>query len=160
VPSAPAYSEQPPASFKEANGWKQAQPSDAAIRGNWWELFNDPQLNALEEQVGLANQSLKVAEANFRQARAAIQLNRANLFPTIGTAPQITHNRISGNSPTGLNGYDYGNFILPITVSWDVDFWGRLRRNIAAAREQAQASAADLANAKLELESDLAADYF
>jgi NodT family efflux transporter outer membrane factor (OMF) lipoprotein len=154
VASAPAYSEQPPA------GWKQAQPSDAVLRGNWWEIFSDPQLNALEQQVGPANQTLKVAEANFRQARAAIQLNRANLFPTIGTAPQITHNRISSNNPTGLGGYTYGDFILPITVSWDVDFWGRIRRNIAAAREQAQASAADLANAKLQLESDLAADYF
>ncbi|HEX3685281.1 MAG TPA: efflux transporter outer membrane subunit [Bryobacteraceae bacterium] len=160
VPAAPAYSEQPPASFKETDGWKQAQPSDSAIRGNWWELFHDPQLNALEEQVGPANQNLKVAEANFRQARAVIALNRAGLFPTIGAAPQITHNRISSNSPTGLNGYDYGNFVLPITVSWDIDFWGRIRRSIAAAREQFQASAADLANAKLELESDLAVDYF
>jgi NodT family efflux transporter outer membrane factor (OMF) lipoprotein len=154
VASAPAYREQPPA------GWKQAQPNDAVMRGKWWEMYNDPQLNALEEQVGPANQSLKVAEANFRQARAAIQLNRSNLFPSIGTAPQITRNRISGNSPTGLQGYDYGDFILPITVSWDIDFWGRIRRNIAAAREQAQASSADLANAKLQLESDLAADYF
>jgi NodT family efflux transporter outer membrane factor (OMF) lipoprotein len=157
VPSAPAYSERPPAGF---NDWKQAQPSDTVIRGNWWELFNDPQLNALEQQVGPANQSLKIAEANFRQARALIQLNRSNLFPTIGTAPQITHNRVSSNNPTGLLGYQYGDFILPITVSWDVDFWGRIRRNIAAAREQAQGSAADLANAKLELESDLAANYF
>jgi NodT family efflux transporter outer membrane factor (OMF) lipoprotein len=160
VPAAPTYSEQPPASFKETAGWKQAQPSDGVIRGNWWELFNDTRLNALEQQVGPANQSLKVAEANFRQARAVIQANRSNLFPTIGAAPQITRNRISGNSPTGLPGYEYGNFVLPITVSWDVDFWGRIRRNITAAREQAQASAADLANAKLQLESDLAADYF
>ena len=159
VPAAPAYSEQPPTSFKET-GWKQAQPNDAVIRGNWWELFHDPSLNALEEQVGPANQSLKVAEANFREARANIQFNRSNLFPTIGAAPQISHNRVSGYNPTGLNGYEYGNFILPITVSWDADFWGRIRRSIAAAREQFQASAADLANAKLQLESDLAADYF
>lgn len=160
VPTAPAYSEQQPASFQETAGWKQAQPSDAAIRGNWWELFNDPQLNALEEQVGPANQSLKVAEANFRQARATIALNRAGLFPTISAAPQITTNRISGNSPTGLNGYQYGNFVLPISVSYDADFWGRIHRGIAAAREQYQASAADLANAKLELQSDVAVDYF
>lgn len=160
VPAAPAYSEQPPASFKEAAGWKQAQPNDSLIRSKWWELFGDGQLNALEEQVGPANQSIKVAEANFRQARANIKLNRAGLFPTIGTAPQITYNRVSGNSPTGLNGYQYGNFVLPLTVSWDADFWGRIRRNIAAAREQFQATAADLENAKLELESDLAVDYF
>ncbi|HTU46038.1 MAG TPA: efflux transporter outer membrane subunit [Bryobacteraceae bacterium] len=160
VPAAPAYSEQPPASFQETGGWKQAQPSDAVIRGNWWELFNDPQLNALEQQVGPANQSLKVAEANFSQARAVIALNRAGLFPTIGAAPQITYNRVSGNSPTGLNGYQYGNFVLPISVSYDADFWGRIRRGIATARAQFQGSAADLANAKLELESDLAVDYF
>jgi NodT family efflux transporter outer membrane factor (OMF) lipoprotein len=160
VPSAPAYSEQPPARFKEAAGWKQAQPSDSAIRGNWWELFGDPQLNALEAQVGPANQSLKAAEANFREARAAIKLNRAGLFPTVNAAAQITHNRISGNAPTVLNGYQYANFVLPITVSYDADFWGRIRRSIAAAREQFQASAADLENTKLELESDLAVDYF
>jgi NodT family efflux transporter outer membrane factor (OMF) lipoprotein len=160
VPAAPAYSEQPPANFKELDGWKQAQPSDAVIRGNWWEIFGDPQLNVLEEQVGPANQSLKVAEANFRQARAAIKLNRAGLFPTINASAQITSNRVSGNSPTGLNGFQYGNFVLPVSVSYDADFWGRVRRSMAAAREQFQASAADLENAKLELESDLAVDYF
>lgn len=160
VPAAPAYSEQPPTTFKEADGWKQAQPSDSALRGTWWEIFQDPQLNALAEQVGPANQSLKVAEANFRQARATIALNRAGLFPTVGAGAQITTNRISGNSPTGLNGYQYANFILPISVSYDADFWGRIRRTIAASRAQFQASAADLANAKLELESDLALDYF
>ncbi len=160
VPSAPAYSEQPPASFKEAGDWSQAKPSDSLIRGNWWELFGDSQLNALETQVIAANQSIKVAEANFRQARANIKLNRSNLFPTIGAGPQITTNRVSGNAPTGLRGYQYGEFVLPVTVSWDADFWGRIRRGIATAREQYQASAADLENAKLELESELAVDYF
>lgn len=160
VPSAPGYSEQPPASFKEADGWTQAKPSDSLIRGNWWELFGDSQLNALETQVIAANQNIKVAEANFRQARANIKLNRANLFPSIGAAPQITTNRVSSNSPTGLNGYQYGDFVLPVTVSWDADFWGRIRRGIAVAREQYQASAADLENARLELQSDLAVDYF
>ena len=159
VAAAPAYREQPPANFKEA-GWKQAQPSDDAIRGKWWELFGEPDLNALEEQVAPANQTLKVAEANFRQARAAIKLDRAALFPTIGAAAQVTHNRVSANSPTGLQGYEYGNFVLPITVSYDADFWGRLRGALAAAREQFQVSAADLENVKLQLESDLAVDYF
>jgi NodT family efflux transporter outer membrane factor (OMF) lipoprotein len=154
VPSAPAFSEAPPA------GWTQAHPNDSVIRGNWWELFHDSQLNALEVQVGPANQSLKVAEANFRESRANVKLNRAGLFPTVSAAPQITYNRISGNNPTGDNGDQYGNFVLPITVSYDADFWGRIRRGIAAARAQYQASAGDLANAKLELESDLAVDYF
>jgi NodT family efflux transporter outer membrane factor (OMF) lipoprotein len=154
VVAAPSYREPQP------DGWKQAQPSDAVLRGNWWELFNDPQLNALEQQVPPANQSLKVAEANFRQARASIKLNRAALFPTIGAAPQITRNRVSGNSPTGLQGDEYGDFVLPITVSYDADFWGRLRGALASAREQFQVSAADLENVKLQLQSDLAVDYF
>lgn len=160
VPTAPAYSEQPPASFKEVDGWQTAQPNDAQLRGKWWELFGDRQLNALEEQVPLANQTLKVAEANFRSARAQIQIQRADVYPSVGVNPSITHNRISSNSPTGLQGYQYAEFTAPLTVSWDLDFWGRIRRTIANAREQFQASAADLENTKLQLQSDLAADYF
>ncbi len=160
VPTAPAYSEQPPQSFKEAAGWQTAQPGDAQIRGKWWEMFGDPQLNALEEQVPLANQTLKVSEANFRQARAAINFNQSQLYPTVSVGPAISANRISANNPTGAPGYQYGLFSLPVDVSWDVDFWGRIRRTIANAREQFQASAADLENVKLELQSDLAVDYF
>src|ERR1700716_4680784 len=77
VPTAPAYKEAPPASFKEADGWKPAQPEDQAIRGKWWEVFEDPQLNALEEQINVTNQTLKVAEARFRQARGAIRFSRS-----------------------------------------------------------------------------------
>jgi NodT family efflux transporter outer membrane factor (OMF) lipoprotein len=162
VPAAPVYSEQPPASFKERDGWQAAHPKDAQVRGKWWELFGDPQLNALEEQVPLANQTLQVAEANFRQARAAIQINRAALYPVITTNPSITYNRLSTNNPTRLSGtgFQYGNFQLPITASWDVDFWGRIRRTIANAKEQFQASAADLENTKLQLQSELAVAYF
>jgi NodT family efflux transporter outer membrane factor (OMF) lipoprotein len=160
VPAAPAYSEQPPSSFAEAKGWQTAQPNDAALRGDWWELFGEEQLSALETQVGQANQTLKVAEANFRQSRAQIQLQHAALYPTVGLQPSITANRISGHVPTGDNGFQYGLFNLPVNASWDADFWGRIRRTIANAREQSQASAADLANTRLQLESDLAVDYF
>ena len=160
VPAAPAYSEQPPASFKEVNGWQTAQPRDAQIRGNWWEIFADSQLNALEQQVPLANQTLKAAEANFRNARAQIQYQRAGLYPAIGTIPQITRNRISSNNPTGANGYQYADFVAPISVSWDPDFWGRIRRTIENAREQFQATAADLENVKLQLQTEVAIDYF
>jgi NodT family efflux transporter outer membrane factor (OMF) lipoprotein len=160
VPAAPAYSEQPPASFKEMKGWQAAQPNDSQIRGNWWELFGDPQLNALEEQVPRANQTLKIAEANFRQARALIKINQSQLYPTVSVAPSITHNRISSNATTNIQGRQFGAFTLPIDVSWDIDFWGRIRRTIATAREQFQASGADLENVKLELQSDLAVDYF
>ncbi len=160
VPAAPAYGEQPPAAYQEANGWKTAQPSDSVIRANWWELFGDARLNELQVQVGAANQSLQVAEANFRQARAAINYNHSFLYPTITAGVGISSNRLSTNSPTGIAGTQYGNFVLPISVSYDADLWGRVRRSIAAAREQFQASAADLENVKLELETDLAVDYF
>jgi NodT family efflux transporter outer membrane factor (OMF) lipoprotein len=154
VPTAPAFSEPPPA------GWKTAQPGDAELKGKWWELFGDTQLNALEEQVAPANQSLKIAEANFRQARAQIRIQRSALFPTAGAAPEITHNRTSTNNPTGVQGRHYGLFTLPVDVSWDIDFWGRIRHTIANATEQYQASAADLENVKLQLQTELAADYF
>jgi NodT family efflux transporter outer membrane factor (OMF) lipoprotein len=160
VPVAPAYSEQPPRSFQEANGWKTAQPSDAAIRGKWWELFGDPQLNALEEQVDPANQSLKVAEANFRQARAAVKLNRSLLYPSITAGPQISAARTSANRRTGFGGVTAGDFVFPLDLSYEVDLWGRIRRIIASAREQFQASAADLENVRLSLHAELGTDYF
>lgn len=160
VPSAPAYSEQPPESYKEVNGWKPAQPGDSKLRGNWWELYEDPQLNALEEQVPVANQTLKVAEANFRQARAAIKFNRSALYPTVSTGPQITRDRLSSNRPSGFGGAQYADFSAPFEVSYDADLWGRIRRSIASAQEQFQASAADLQNVKLELQTELAVDYF
>jgi NodT family efflux transporter outer membrane factor (OMF) lipoprotein len=160
VPTAPAYTEQPPSTYKEVAGWTQAQPGDTAIRGKWWELFEDPQLNALEGQVEPANQTLKVAEANFREARAAIKFNRSFLYPTVSAGAGISHNRISGNNPSGFPGRTYANFDLPISVSYDADLWGRVRRSIAASREQFQASAADLENVRLELQTELAVDYF
>lgn len=160
VPAAPAYTEQPPATYKEVKGWTPAHPGDAVIRGNWWELFGDAQLNALEVQVEPANQTLKVAEANFRAARASIQYNRSFLYPTVTAGAGISSNRVSGNSPTAFPGRTYAEFNLPINVSYDADLWGRVRRAIAASREQFQASAADLENVKLELQTELAVDYF
>src|SRR5580704_12275919 len=97
VPAAPAYKEQPPAEFKESNGWQQAQPGDDKIRADWWAIFGSAELNALEEQVNPSNQTLKAAEARFREARALIQLNRSNLYPTVSTSPSITTNRLSRN---------------------------------------------------------------
>lgn len=160
VPAAPTYSEQPPTTYKEVAGWTQAQPGDAAIRGNWWELFEDPQLNALEVQVAAGNQTLKVAEANFRSAREAIQYNRSFLYPTVSAGVDISHNGTSRNNPIALRSPIYAEFNLPISASYDADLWGRVRRSITASREQFQASAADLENVKLELETELAVDYF
>lgn len=162
VAAAPAYGEQPPQSYAETPGWKTANPSDAVLRGKWWEMFEDADLNALEEQVAPANQTLKISEANFRQARAQIQYNRSNLYPTVSVGAQISTNRISGYNPSGvgLAGDQYGAFVLPISVSWEPDLWGQVRRSITSARELAQASAGDLANVKLELQTELAVDYF
>lgn len=158
VPAAPAYSEQPPAKFQE--GWKAAQPKDASIKGSWWEIFGDTQLNQLEEKVAPANFSLKAAQSRFDQARAQIRINRSNLYPTVSVGPNITHNRVSSNNPLHLEGFDYGLFDFPISASWDADFFGRIRRSITAARAEAQASAADVENMKLELQTELAVDYF
>jgi len=160
VPAAPAYSEPQPGNFTEANGWNPAHPSDSKIRGDWWQIFSDPRLSTLEPQVPLGNSTLRAAEASFRQARALIQINRSALYPTVGVAPTVTRNRISANNPIGAHGLDYGQFELPVNVSFDADLWGRIRRTIATAKEQYQASAADIENVKLELQSELAVDYF
>jgi NodT family efflux transporter outer membrane factor (OMF) lipoprotein len=163
TPMAPAFKEEPPDSFKSDSNWKPASPSDQLIRGNWWEIFGDPQLNALEEQVTSANQNLKIAEARLRQARSMIRFNRASLFPTISTAPSVANERLSTNQPyfpasQANNGT--GNFTLPFDLSYEVDLWGRVRRTVNASREEAQATAADLETASLSLHAELALDYF
>ena len=156
-----AFKEPPPDSFKEGDGWKAAQPLDQVLRGNWWELFGDPQLNALEEQLTIANQDLKAAEARYQQARAMIRFNRASEFPTISAGPGISSERESGNQPFRLAQFPAsGNFVLPFDVSWEADLWGRIRRTVTAAREEAQATAADRENASLSLHAELAFDYF
>lgn len=160
VPTAPSFGEQPPAAFENTPGWTAATPADSQIRGDWWQLFNDAQLSQLEAQVAPANQTLKEAEANFRRARAAIQYNRSFRYPTVGTQPTYSNNRISGVVSYGVQGAQYDQFTLPISVSYDLDLWGRIRRAVNAAKEQYQASAADVENVKLELETDLAVDYF
>lgn len=152
-----------PESYKEAQGWKPAQPSDQTLRGNWWEIFGDPQLNALEEQVNVSNQNLKAAEARLREARAVIRINRASEFPVISTAPSITSLHSSTNGPNVPRGTVYsatGDFVLPFDLSYELDLWGRIRRTVAAAREEAQATAADLEIARLSLHAELAVDYF
>ena len=162
VPMAPAFKEAPPASFKQDDGWKVIQPSDAQLKGNWWELFGDPQLNALEARVEGANQTLKMADANYRAARANIGFYRASEAPTIGVAPGISAVRDSANQPylskTIVNNGE-GNFTLPLELDYEIDLWGRIRRQVTAAREQAQASAADLANTRLSLHAEVAIDY-
>lgn len=163
APLAPAFKEPPPDNFRAEDGWKPAQPSDAKLKGDWWTLFNDPQLNTLEVQIDPANQTLKQAEANFRAARAAVRFNRAAEAPTISASPTMGATRTSPNQPYFNKAYansGEGDFALPIDLNYEVDLWGRIRRTVAQAREQAQASAADLETSRLSLHAELAIDYF
>src|SRR3984893_8195114 len=153
TPMTPAFKEPPPESFKE---WKAGQPGDQTLRGNWWEMFSDSQLNSLEEQVTKSNQSVKVAEARFREARVMIRFNRAAQFPPISTAPGITSLHQSANRPLSTRSGTSADFVLPFDISYEVDLWGRVRRTVAAAREEAQATAADLQNTTLILHAELA----
>ena len=160
---APEFKEAGPESFKPADGWKAAQPSDTAIRGDWWQLFNDPQLNALEVQVDAANQTLKQAAANFQASRAQIRFYHSNLAPTISVGPSVAALRDSAYRPyfsTSSANVGEADLQLPIDVSYEVDLWGRIRRTIAAAKEQAQAADADMENVRLSLHAELAMDYF
>jgi outer membrane protein TolC len=162
VPIAPAFKEAPPASFKEGDGWKTAQPDDQALRGDWWTMFQDAQLNALEAQVEAANQTLRAADANYRAARAALMFARAGQKPTITTSPGIEAVRqtIGRLSDGEVIRSGPGSFSLPVDFNWEIDLWGRLRRAVASASEQAEASGADLENARLSLHAELAIDYF
>jgi NodT family efflux transporter outer membrane factor (OMF) lipoprotein len=163
VPTTPAYKEEVPDSFKESDQWQPARPGDQASRGNWWEIFGDAELNKLEEQISDSNQNLKVAEARFRQARAAIRFNRASQFPTITSAPSasyVKNSDFSPNFPSKIQQASKGDFVLPFDLSYELDLWGRVRRSVAAAREETQATAADYETAKLSLEAELALDYF
>jgi NodT family efflux transporter outer membrane factor (OMF) lipoprotein len=155
VPAPPAY--------KEVGDWKPAQPNDQNLGGTWWTIFQDPQLDALESQVNVSNQNLKAAEAQFQQARAILRYNRADYYPTVTAGPSATRSRVSANSPThssALNGTTYNDFVLPFDFSYQADVWGRVRKNVESYREQAQASAADLATVNLSMHADLALDYF
>jgi NodT family efflux transporter outer membrane factor (OMF) lipoprotein len=151
-----------PATYKEVGDWKPAQPNDQSLGGNWWEIFQDPQLNALEAQISVSNQNLKAAEAQYTQARAQLRYSRADLFPTVTAGSSATRNRISSNRPASVttNGTTYNDFQIPFELSYQIDVWGRVRRTVEAYRDQAQASAADLATVNLSMHSQLALFYF
>ena len=151
------------AAYKEDQGWKLARPRDDIPRGKWWEIFGDPQLNALEEQVSEANQNVKMAEARFRQARALIGFARAGLFPTVtaGASASSAARFAECAQPLVSSGTrPRGDFLLTGDISYEIDLWGRIRRSVTAAREEAQATAADLETARLSLQAELAFDYF
>jgi NodT family efflux transporter outer membrane factor (OMF) lipoprotein len=154
--------EAPPA-YKELGDWKPAHPNDQNLGGEWWKVFQDPQLDALEAEVNVSNQNLKAAEAQFLQARAALRYNRADYYPTVTAGPSATRTRISANRPPPssiFDGITYNDFVMPVDLSYQADVWGRVRKNVESYREQAQASAADLATVNLSMHADLAIDYF
>jgi len=154
---------QAPPAYKELGDWKPAQPNDQNLGGTWWSIFQDPQLDALEQQIAVGNQNLKAAEAQYRQARAVLRYYRADYYPTVTAGLSATRTRNSANRPPPnsiFNGITYNDFVLPFDVSYQADVWGRVRRNVESYREQAQASAADLATVNLSMHADLAVDYF
>ncbi len=164
TPTAPAFKEASPDAYKENANWHVAQPADAVQRGEWWKIFGDEELNALEPQVAANNQDLKAADARFREARALIRFNHSSLFPTVGVAPYVGGTRDSSNqpyfNPATRNGNGQSEILLPVDLNYEVDLWGRVRRTVNAAREEAQATAADKQTAMLSLQAELAFDYF
>ncbi len=156
-PSAPTAPE-----YKSVAGWQPAQPADQQPRGDWWVSFGDADLNGYEQQIDANNQNLKAAVTRFTVARAQIRYNRANLFPFLGASAGATRSRYSYNRATFFNGIknQYNDFNLPLDVSWEPDFWGRIRRSVTQAKANAQASAADVEDVRLSLHAELAVDYF
>jgi NodT family efflux transporter outer membrane factor (OMF) lipoprotein len=164
APAAPAFKESavvPPPDLPDG-GWKQVTPNDSTIRANWWEIYQDPQLDKLEQQVAVSNQTLKASYEQYMQARAAIQVYRAQYYPTVTVGPSATRERQSQNRPLYVPGSKttYNDLFLQGQISWEPDLWGNIRRAVESQRATTQATAADLANVDLSLRSELALDYF
>ncbi len=160
--SAPNFKEST-VNFNDANGWKVASPQDAMIRGKWWEIFNEPELNALEEQLNINNENIKVSFQNFMEARALIAEARAQFWPTISVTPAWNRSRSSSNlrnSSEANTGQTSTLWSAPLEVSWTPDLWGKIRNQVREAQFSAQASAADLELEKLTEQASLAQYYF
>ncbi len=164
APVAPGFKEPLPPYFKEAEGWKPGEPKDDMHRGKWWELFGDPDLNTLEEQIDIANQQLAAAEAQYRGAQAAIRVARSGLYPTLTGGGGLSGSGTSGSVGAFANSagaQQFATIQLPtVGASWTPDFFGGIHRSIEAGVATAQASAADRETTRLVLQSELALDYF
>ena len=181
----PALAQAPPASYKEsptqfpdADGWKVAQPQDAMLRGKWWEIYNDQELNSLEDRLNIDNQNIKLYFENFMEARTIIAEARSQYFPTVSIGPSAVRSKTSGNtgnsaagsgSATGTSsgtanvtntGQQNTLLSLPLEVSWEPDVWGRVRNLVREYQASAQVSAADLENEKLTEQASLAGYFF
>lgn len=155
-----AYKELTPADFSKTDGWKVAQPKDDALHGKWWELFNDPQLNALEEQVNISNQNIKAAAASYFAARALVKQARAQYYPTVSIGPAITASRAGAAASTPITNGTSTFYDLPFDATWVPDLWGRVRNTVRAQAAAAQASEADLENVRLTANAEVAVDYY
>ena len=141
--------------------WQPANPSDGMLKGKWWEIYQDPQLNKLEERIATTNVQLKQVLETYLAARDQVSAARANLYPTLSAGPSISRDRASPNRPLAPPGKsEYYDFVIAGQASWEPDFWGRIRRTVEQARASAQASAADMANVDLTLHAEMATDYF
>ncbi|MDT5279834.1 MAG: hypothetical protein QOJ20_1029, partial [Mycobacterium sp.] len=161
VPITDTFKEATPVDYKTAGTWRPAHPSDEIPRGAWWQIFGDQQLDTLEDQLTASNQNLKIADARFRQARAMIGYQRANEFPTISVGANTSSLQDSAHQPYFLipNPPPEGELQLSFDLNYEIDLWGRIRRTVAAAREEAQATSADLETVSLSLHAELALDY-
>lgn len=164
APAAPAWKEAAVPPPNPPNGtWKQAQPGDQTLRGKWWEVYGDPQLNSLEEKVAVSNQTLRAAMEQYFAAREQVQVARSQYYPTVALTPAITRTRESYNQPNtvrGLSRYQYNTFNLGGQAQWEPDLWGQVRRTVQQARASAQSMAAEVANVELIEQGELASDYF
>jgi NodT family efflux transporter outer membrane factor (OMF) lipoprotein len=155
----------PPPPPPSGGGWQPASPSDGMIKGKWWEIYNDPQLNKLEERIAAVNQGLHQAYETYLAAREQVKVARSAFYPTLSAGPAYSHNRVSENRPLVLPPdntavTNYNDLTLEGQASWEPDFWGQIRRTVEGASAAAQASNADMANTALSLESEMAEDYF
>jgi NodT family efflux transporter outer membrane factor (OMF) lipoprotein len=174
VPAPKAFKESSPAAYKSTlpGAWQPARPQDAAIKGKWWEMFNEPELNTLEDQLDINNQNIAQYFQNFMAARAQVSEARSQYFPTVTANPTVTKGGTGGgtsvvsNSGTGssttqtVSATSYTGITLPIDVSWEPDLWGRVRNTVRQYQYAAQVSAADLENERLTEQADLAEYYF
>jgi NodT family efflux transporter outer membrane factor (OMF) lipoprotein len=165
--TAPPVFKESPAQFKEADGWNVAQPQDATLRGKWWEIYNEPDLNALEEQLNIDNQNIRQAFENFMEARALVREARSQYFPTVTVGGSYTRSQASSNTKSASStstgtpsGAQTQLFSLPADISWEPDLWGKVRNAVHASQYQAQLSAADLENERLTEQASLAEFFF
>jgi len=173
VTTAPPVYKESPTQFKEMEGWKVAEPQDATLRGNWWEIYNEPELSGLEEQLNVNNLNIRQSFENFMEARALVREARSQYFPTVAVGPSYGRSKqsanlssqtfnTSGTTPTSVtkNGAQVTEINMPLTVSWEPDLWDKVRNTVRSEQYQAQLSAADLENERLSEQASLAQYYF